>query len=47
MRGVVVYVRYVIFPANVFITIVWVVHIIGRIAKKVSDKRDTRDRRKT
>ena len=42
MRGVVIYVRYVVIPAIAVIAGAWMVHIIGKIANKISDKRDNR-----
>lgn len=40
MRGVVIYVRYVCFPAIAILAVVWAVHIISGIAKSRRDKKN-------
>ena len=42
MRGAVIYVRYVVIPAIAIIAVMWLVHIISKVAKKISGKRDNR-----
>lgn len=42
MRGVVIYVRYVVIPAIAVLAGVWMVHIIGKVAKRISNKKDNR-----
>lgn len=46
MRGVVIYVRYVVLPATILIAILWLVHAIKKIERKISSKKDIGKRRK-
>lgn len=45
MRGVVIYVRYIVIPAAAFIAVVWAVHFGRQIAKKITSKRDKKNGR--
>lgn len=46
MRGAVLYVKYIVAPAIVIVAIVWAVHIVGAMARKISRKNEKK-RRKT